>query len=139
MSFEKLSKAELLRTADEDFAVEVDKSWPKAKIIEALGESGVDFAQYLEQNPDVAAEYSEVPANVVQTPVATNVAPPVLEEEPKILIKMVRDNPLYEIGRYRWTTKHPYVLVSVKDAENILIKEDGFRQATPGELQEYYS
>lgn len=140
MSFEKLSKAELLRTADEDFAVEVDKSWPKAKIIEALDESGVDFAQYLEANPDVAAQYSEVPDNVVKEKVLQNVAEPVQEvDERKILIKMLRDNPLYEVGKYRWTNKHPYVLVSEKDAEHILIKEEGFRQATPGELQEYYA
>ena len=139
MSFEKLSKSELVRTAEEDFAVDVDRSWPKAKIIEELKNSGVDFAMYLEQNPDKAEEFSEVPANVSNEPVVKT-APPVKEEnEEKILIKMLRENPLYEIGRYRWTQKHPYALVSIKDAERILIKEDGFRQATPGELQEYYS
>lgn len=140
MSFTKLSKTELLRTAEEDFAVEVDKSWPKAKIIEELDASGVNFAMYLEQNPDKAAEFSEVPDNVIKEPVNKNAAPPVEDkDERKILIKMVRANPLYEIGRYRWTTKHPYVLVNEKDADHILIKEEGFRQATPGELQEYYS
>ena len=138
MSFEKLTKKELLRTAEEDFAVDVDKSWKKAQVIEALDESGVDFAMYLEANPEKAEEYSEVPANIVQEPL---VAPqqPTDEDEPKILIKMLRSNPLFEIRGYRWTQKHPYVAVSVKDAEHILIKEEGFRQATPGELQEYYA
>lgn len=139
MSFEKLSKAELVRTAEEDFAVDVDKSWPKAKVIEELRNSGVDFSMYLEQNPDKAAEFSEVPANVSNEPVIKPAGPVQVEDEQKILIKMTRENPLYEIGRYRWTQKHPYVLVSLKDAEHILINEDGFRQATPGELQEYYS
>lgn len=139
MSFNKVDKAELVRTADEDFAVDVDKSWPKAKVIEALEESGVTFAMYLQNNPDKAAKYSEVPENVVQTPAVKTAEPVVEEEERKLLVKMLRVNPLYQIGKYRWTQKHPYALVSEKDAEKILTQEEGFRQATPGELQEYYS
>ena len=56
----------------------------------------------------------------------------------KYLIKMVRDNPLYETRGYRFTKEHPYNLVSAEDAEYMLTKEDGFRQATPSELQEFY-
>lgn len=139
MSFEQLSKKELLRTAEEDFAVEVDRSWPKAQIIKQLEEYAITWPMYLEANPEAALTFGqEIPANIVTEPVIA-VAPPVLEEEPKVLIKMTRANPLYEIGRYRWTQKHPYVLVAEKDAERILIHEEGFRQATPGELQEYYS
>lgn len=138
MSFEKLEKKELLRTAAEDFAVDVDKAWPKAKIIEALEGSGVDFAMYLDQNPDRKEKYSEVPSNVSTEPVIKP-GPPVEEDnERKIVIKMLRENPLYEIGKYRWTQQHPYVLVSEADAERILINEEGFRQATPGEVQKYY-
>jgi len=140
MSFQKLDKKELLRTAEDDFAVEVDRSWPKTKIIDALNTSGVSFVMYLEQNPDQAVLLSEVPVNVQSAPVVVVAAPPVVvEEEQKILIKMLRENPLYQIGKYRWTKTHPYVLVGVKDAEHVLINEEGFRQATPGELQEYYA
>lgn len=139
MSFKKLDKAELLRTAEDDFAVEVDKSWPKGKIIEALEESGVDFGQYLMQNPDKKDLYVDVPENVIQESVTPVAAPVDVDNEPKLLIKMLRANPLYQIGKYRWTQKHPYQLVSEKDADRILITEDGFRQATPSELAEYYS
>lgn len=137
MSFNKLDKDELVRTAEEDFAVDVDRSWPKSKVIKALEDSGVDFAMYLAQNPD-KAEVSDVPANVRQEPLQ----PPAkvnTPEEPMILIKMLRENPLYEVAGYRWTAKHPYALVKEKDADRILIREEGFRQATPSELQEYYA
>ena len=135
MSFETLSKKELLRTAEEDFAVDVDASWNKAKIIEELKAAGVDYGQYLVQNPD--KNESNIPDNIVQSPVVP--AAKTEDNVPKLLIKMVRANPLYQIGKYRWTQKHPYVAVEEKEAERILMTEDGFRQATPSELQEYYA
>ena len=139
MSFKKLTKAELLRTAEEDFAVEVDSALPKGKIIEALEDSGVDFEMYLEQNPDKRKDFNEVPDNVVQEPVVKS-APPVEDKDvKKVLIKMERANALYEIGKYRFTKTHPYVLVDERDAERIILGEEGFRQATPRELQEFYA
>lgn len=139
MSFKKVPRAELLRTAQDDFAVEVDKSWPKGKIIEALDESGVDFEMYLDHNPDAREKYTDVPKEVVQSPVVKT-APPVEDEnQRKVLIKMERENGLYEIGKYRFTKTHPYVLVNEDDAERIILHEEGFRQATPRELQEFYS
>lgn len=139
MSFEKLGKTELLRAADEDFAVEVDKSWPVKKIIEALNASGVDFGMYLAAHPERKAEFVDIPENIVQGNVTPVAAPVEADNERKILVKMLRANPLYQIGKYRWTNKHPYQLVSEKDADRILIREEGFRQATPSELNDYYS
>lgn len=67
------------------------------------------------------------------------VAQPILPSpNQQYLIKMVRDNPLFEIRGHRFTKEHPYALVSSVDADYILTKEDGFRQATPGELTEFY-
>lgn len=54
------------------------------------------------------------------------------------LIKMIRENPLYEVRGHKFTSTHPYALVSPDDYEYILNHEDGFRQATPSELQEFY-
>lgn len=138
MSFKKLDKKELLRTAEEDFAVEVDNSWTKVRIIETLESAGITFGLYLEANPEKASEYTDIPDNISTEQI---VKPAEVGEgdEKKILIKMIRDNLLYEIGKYRWTQKHPYVAVSIDDANRILIKEEGFRQATPAELSEYYA
>lgn len=61
-----------------------------------------------------------------------------LRPEDEYLIKMVRDNPLYQVRGYTFTADHPYALVKADDAMYILEKEDGFRQAYPQELQEFY-
>lgn len=63
---------------------------------------------------------------------------PVYNPLDKLLIKMERDNPLFEIRGHKFTTKNPYALMSPADAEYAITQEDGFRQATPSELQEFY-
>lgn len=56
MSFDKLSKKELYRSAIEDFAVDV-KEDDSAKVIKAaLLESGVTWADYVAQHPEHAEE-----------------------------------------------------------------------------------
>lgn len=57
----------------------------------------------------------------------------------KYLIKMDRKNPSFEFRRYKFTQENPYAVMDADDAQAILSKEDGFRQAFPNELQEYYS
>ena len=61
-----------------------------------------------------------------------------LESEQQYIINMERDNPLFEVRGHRFTEYHPNALVSAADADYILTKEDGFRQATPSELREFY-
>lgn len=56
----------------------------------------------------------------------------------RYLIKMERENPLYEIHGYRFTQENPYNLVTPEDANKIL-KEDGFVLARPEEVDEFYS
>ena len=151
MSLTKLTKKELVRTAQEDFGVEVDKTRDKAGIIEQLVENGVTWDMYLEENPDERAKYEQpVPDNVIRHAVSEEeVLPDVYYPERKlpslaeveeslVLIRMVRANPLYEIRGYRFTKDNPFVLVKEEDADHILLEEDGFRQATPRELKEYY-
>lgn len=151
MSFTKLTKKELVRTAEEDFGVDVDKSRDKPGIMAQLEEHGVTWEMYLEENPDKRELYEpKVPDNVIRVaheqdpvydvayPDAKPVMPPAPEEN-LVLVKMTRVNPLYEVGPYRFTQEHPYVLVKEDDADYILMEEDGFRQATPRELRQYYS
>lgn len=155
--FEDFKVAELRTIADEEFAVEVGEKANKAEVLAALLESGVTFDQYLALHPElaavedaavVAAEETAAPgvitaAQMQAEPVQEEVKIVVKEETPlhtreEWLIKMVRANPLYEVRGHRFTQENPFALVSPEDAEYILTRLDGFRQATPSELQTYY-
>jgi hypothetical protein len=72
-----------------------------------------------------------------QRGVVTAPAVPVAAPGQDYLIKMDRENPLYEIRGYRFTKEHPYQLVRPEHAETIL-REPGFRVAYPSEAQEFY-
>lgn len=151
MSFSKLTKKELVRTATEDFGVEVDKTRDKPGIARQLEENGVTWEMYLEENPDKAEQFAvKVPDNVVrhataETPELYDVnyperKKPALEEaENLVLVRMTRANPYYEVRGYAFSKDNPFVLVKEEDADYILLEEDGFRQATPKEVKEYYS
>lgn len=148
MSFDKLTHQELLRTAEEDFAFGLSEEERKTKklTLAAFAEAQLKFSDYLRANPDQAAKYApeQEPVQekitgenpVVNTEAAVVVAQPVVASAPW-LIKMTRDNPLYEVGKYRFTDTHPYVLVAAEDVDTVMANE-GFRQATPNELSEYY-
>lgn len=158
-SFKDLDVEELRRSAVEDFAVDVEPDANKKEILAAILETGITWADYVKQHPEVAQteepnrEQEQSRGNVVTSsdvtgstdepvaaePVAVRVAEPVIKETAdKYLIKMVRDNVLYETRGYRFTQEHPYALVNANDAQYILAKEDGFRQAFPDELEEFY-
>ena len=160
MSFDKLTLVELNRTADNDFAFELSAEEKKSKklVLAAFAEAELKFSDYLLANPDQAEKYApvqEVPL-VEEEPSDTNdgIAPqfgnaevggvvvkenrPVVAESAPYLVKMDRENPYYEVGRYKFTVDNPYVLVDARDAESVL-REPGFRQAFPSELEEYYN
>lgn len=148
--FGDLDRDELYRTAVADFAVDVDKEANADVIRAALLESGVEWAQYVEMHPEVAPEPPVKETKAAKKAAAAKVvAPKPAKEEVVVqqplpasqpwLIKMVRENLLYETRGHRFTQEHPYALVDAEDAQFILDKEDGFRQAYPEELQEYYS
>lgn len=63
---------------------------------------------------------------------------PVLSPNEQYLVKMTRPNTLFETRGHRFTAENPYALVNAEDFEYILEKEDGFRQAYPSELNEFY-
>ena len=54
------------------------------------------------------------------------------------LIRMTRGNPYFEFEKYKFTQDNPYAIMPAAAAQRILETEDGFRQAFPAELQEYY-
>jgi hypothetical protein len=144
-SFEDFERDELFALAVEEFGVEVEKDANKKEILAALAEEMVAFQDYLDNHPDlpkpkkapvVEQTKEEVTEELTEEIItATN---PVHNANAKYLVVMDRDNPIYEAYGYRFTKENPYALVTAAAAEKIL-REPGFRQAFPSELQEFYS
>lgn len=163
--FQDLTKDELIRSAIEDFAIELDEDerGSKSNVLAAFVESSIFWDDYVAQHPEVAPE-PEAPAVVtsnapthgvvgedtvkgtlansqeVDEPVASEVPRTALPTQApdEYILKMTRENELYQTRGYTWTSEHPYALVSSADAQWILENEDGFRQAFPQELSEFY-
>lgn len=146
--FEGLDVKELRRTAVEDFAVEVKPNEKKPDVIAALVESGVTWADYAKV---MGLEVPVAEPVAIEQPIVAPDAPVVAQEvniitaqplttqtQDKYLLKMERDNPVYETQGYRFTQEHPYALVSPEAAEWILENEKGIRMARPSELQQFY-
>ena len=132
MSFETLKIAELKKIA-EDFGVEIDGLKNKTDIIAALSEEGVTWSVYektlekLKEEDDMATEVLAKPANKKVNP------------EDTLLVKMERHNYSYETHGFTFTKEHPYAAMDKDTAQEIFDKEEGFRLATPKEVQEFYS
>ncbi|MFZ9740588.1 MAG: hypothetical protein ACO3DP_01215 [Candidatus Nanopelagicaceae bacterium] len=133
MSFETLKVSELKKIA-EDFAVEIDGLKNKADIIAALSDEGVTWTVYQKTVEDIqesieADEYEILPKFDMKK----------AQEADTVLVKMTRANFRYDVEGYTFTKDHPFVAMSEEDAQLIFDKEEGFRLATPKEVQEYYS
>jgi hypothetical protein len=132
MSFETLKISDLKKIA-EDFGVEIEGLKNKADIIAALSEEGVTWAVYqktvenLEEAEDMVTETVTKPENKKQNP------------EDTVLVKMERHNFTYETHGFTFTKQHPYAAMDKDLAQEIFDKEEGFRLATPKEVQEYYN
>lgn len=132
MSFDTLKVSELRKIA-EDFAVETTGLKTKTDIIAALADEGVTWSVYqntLEKIADSADESEEVlPRFDAKATQAENT----------VLVKMTRANYRYDIAGFTFTKEHPFVAMPEDDAQKIFDKEEGFRIATPKEVQEYYN
>lgn len=133
MSFETLKVSELKKIA-EDFAVDTDGLKNKADIIATLSEEGVTWAVYQKTIKDIeesveADEYEVLP----------KFDPTKDQSKDKVLVRMTRANFRYDINGYTFTKDHPFVAMSEDEAQEIFDKEEGFRLATPKEVQEYYN
>lgn len=132
MSFETLKISDLKKIA-EDFGVEIEGLKNKADIIAALSEEGVTWAVYqktvenLEEAEDMVTETVTKPDIKKQNP------------EDTVLVKMERHNFSYDTHGFTFTKEHPYAAMDKDLAQEIFDKEEGFRLATPKEVQEYYS
>lgn len=154
-AFTELDVKELRRSAVEDFAVEIEKDAKAKDIITAFGELGIGWDDYVAQHPEhkpvvpeptvvVAADVTAAP--IVVEEVTPMVAPQVRTKTPEVvstedtyLVKMNRDNPYFEFGRYKFTQKNPYNIMDAESTTRILKEEEGFAIAGPDELAEFYS
>jgi hypothetical protein len=133
------TKEELVAYADE-FGVEVKHSWTKKAVAKAFAEDGVTVALINGFKPDTAEELKEAGLQPV-TPGELEPAPvvEVADEDDLVLVRMTRANRSYEVRGHRYTTEHPFALVTEATADFLIEVETGFRMATPKEAREYYS
>ena len=133
MSFETLKVSELKKIA-EDFAVDTDGLKNKADIIAALAEEGVTWSVY-----NKTIEKMEEDEEDMSVEVLPKFDPKAEQPENTVLVRMTRDNFRYDIMGYTFTKDHPFVAMHKDEAQKIFDKEEGFRLATPKEVQEYYN
>ena len=133
MSFDTLKVAELKKLA-EDFGVDTGALKNKADVIAALSEEGVTWSVYqktLQTMKDVSEEDK------------IEVLPKFDHKKEQaagtVLVRMTRDNFRYDIQGHTFTKEHPFVALTETEAQNIFDVEEGFRVATPKEVQEFYN
>ena len=131
MSFETLKLAELKQVA-EDFAVDIDGLKNKDSIIAALAEEGVTWAVYSKTQKDIEEAVEEIE-------ILPKFDPKAEQPEDTVLVRMTRANFRYDIMGFTFTKEHPFVAMSKEKAQGIFDKEEGFRLATPTEVQDFYS
>ena len=133
MSFETLKVAELRKIA-EDFAVDTEGLKNKNDIIAALAEEGVTWSVY---NKTINKMEEETEDMLEET--LPKFDPKAEQPENTVLVRMTRDNFRYDIMGFTFTKEHPFIAMSNEAAQAIFDKEEGFRLATPREVQEYYN
>ena len=64
---------------------------------------------------------------------------PDAQPENTVLVRMTRENYRYDVIGFTFTKEHPFIAMTEENAQEIFDKEEGFRLATPKEVQEYYN
>jgi hypothetical protein len=168
MSFKKMKAEDLLFVATDDLALDLPEGATKPLVLAALAEKGITWEQAIELSPTVEAfneallakeeeerlaaneaavitttQVKETPSSVTTTiveevlPTAATVTASVIRPA-KTLVKMVRENPTFQIRGYKFSQSHPYALVTQEDAEYLVENIEGFYYATPKEAAEFY-
>jgi parvulin-like peptidyl-prolyl isomerase len=133
MSFNSMKLSELKLIA-EGWGVDVPQRVNKANLIRLMEEEGLNYETYLSYVEAAEGkkeeEEKEDPARI------KNIK---LSSENHILVKMDRYNMSYEAMGYRFSRENPYAVVPESIAQEIFDHHDGFRPATPREVQDFYS
>jgi len=139
MAFTQLNK-DVLRQVAEEFGVDFTEEDPtKNQMIKDLDEEGITWKMYQEAFPDPedepeVEEKPEAPVKETKTEAAAEFKP-----ASKVLVKMTRANGTYEVRGLRFTKAHPFLPVSPEDANYLVEDLEGFKIASPREVEEYYS
>lgn len=131
MSFDTLKISELKKIA-EDFGVDIEDKKNKADIVAALAEEGVTWSIYAKTLENLEEEDMSVDTETKPKAKASN-------PEDTVLVRMTRANFRYDIMGHTFTKEHPFVAMDKDSAQAIFDKEEGFRLATPKEVQEFYN
>lgn len=133
MSFANLKLSDLKKVAD-GFGIDFPTKATKNDIILLLEEEGVTYQMYEHFSN---ADKEEVKQEVGQ-PARLD-----LTKENSILVKMDRENFSYQIGTAQgaitFSKEHPFVALPESVAQQIFDNHQGFRPATPREVQDFYS
>jgi hypothetical protein len=129
MSFKDLKLPELKEIA-ESFGIDMPEKITKNALILLMQEEGVTYQDY-ERFMNIDKDEIEVPVN--------NAPALSLRNESTVLVKMERRNFSYQVGPVTFTMDHPYMALPQSFAQEIFDHHEGFRPATPREVQDYYS
>jgi hypothetical protein len=130
MSFNNLRLEELQKVA-ETFAVDHQTANNKADLVALLTEEGISFEMY-EKFLNADKVDPELSPGVVKTA-------PEAPTDGQVLVKMERMNPRYDVNEFTFTKENPFIVMSEPKAQEIFDSQEGFRLATPKEVQEFYS
>ncbi len=131
MSFETLKVSELKKIA-EDFGVDTDAVKGKPSLIAALAEEGVTWSIYQKTIKDIADATEEIEV-LPRFDAKKN------QDKDSVLVRMERANHRYDTMGFTFTSTHPFVAMSEEQAQEIFDREEGFRLATPKEVQDFYN
>jgi len=129
MSFTSMKLDELKKIA-ETFGVDHEQAKNKQDLIAIMGEEGVTYPMYekFTKAESVKQELKVKPVKSVTS-----------EDKNLVLVKMDRENPRYDVMGYTFTEQNPYIAMPENRAQKIFDSQEGFRLATPREVQEFYS
>lgn len=129
MSFTSMKIDELKKIA-ETFGVDYEDAKNKQDLLALMGEEGITYEMYekFTKAESIKEETKMKPKS--EKPVAT---------EDLILVKMDRMNPRYDVMGYTFTSENPFIAMPEDRAQKIFDTQEGFRMATPKEVQEFYS
>lgn len=130
MSFDTMKLPELKKVA-EDFGVDITGAKTKAEVIAALAEEGVNF-DLLDKFTNVEKE------DLPEAPMFDKLSKVDMGSD-TALVKMERLNRSYETFGFTFSQDHPFVPMPMHLAQEIFDNEEGFRLATPREVNEFYS
>lgn len=159
MSFEDFKPAELKAIAEE-FVLDVDLDDEEAVrgAVEGLDtdEVALSFPKFADRlatpdeeeesalvtsdaTPKKTAKKAPAKKTVAKKAAAPKAEPKTVVPDDRTLLKMTRNNPVYEVRGYRFTRAMPYVFVKTEDVDFLIEVEGGFTVAKPSEVESFFN